>query len=370
MMSDFDLDDIVSVIDEALGNSSKVEPTTKSEIKTEYKPVEEIVFETTEWMPTEWDGVDKRMVNAREIFGPDVPAVGLAQYRGFDGTDYQHLDMPPVPEVYEPCLQALSSLVLSCATGLKCMLVGDTGTGKTSLAEYFAAMLGRPFARIQFDEFMDDQKLIGSLEVRGTGDGASETYFNKSELVRAMSYPTVACMDEFSRGPSHVTMLANPILDRGSVTVTTHDDSASAKVQSVDDFFICATDNTNGTGDDMDLYNSANVLDEAIRNRFDIYERVPYPSESIEREIIKQLTYGKLDDDTVRKLAHFSAMCHKGYTDREIRTAFSIRNLKAISEMLLQGVDVKSAIKYNFINRVSKSEQPDITELIRAIWDE
>lgn len=364
-MGEFDLDEIMSVIDEALGDS----PTAaKSEIKT--KPLETTVFETTEWEATEWTGVTRRMVNAQEVFGTGVPAVGLAQYEGFENKRYAHLDVPTVPTVYEPCLTALGSLVLSCATGLKTMLVGDTGTGKTSLAEFFAAKLGRPFARIQFDEFMDDQKLIGSLEVRGTGDGASETYFNKSELVRAMAYPSVACMDEFSRGPSHVTMLANPILDRGSVTVTTHDDSASSKVQAVDDFFICATDNTNGTGDDMDLYNSSNVLDEAIRNRFDLYERVPYPSESVEREIIKQFTQGKLDDDLVRQLAHFSAMCHKGYTDRKIRTAFSIRNLKAISELMLQGVSVKDAIRFNFYNRVSKSEQPDIAEVVRSIFGE
>jgi energy-coupling factor transporter ATP-binding protein EcfA2 len=356
------LEEIASIINDAFGetDAKKAEPEPEVMETTTMES-----FETTEWEASRWDNVEVRTVNAREIFGSDVPAVGIKQYRGFE--TYGNLDVPTLPAVYVPNTKALATLVLSCASGLKAMLVGDTGSGKTSLCEFFAAKLGRPFFRIQFDEFMDDQKLIGSLEVRQE-EGASVTYFNKAELVRSMDYPAITAMDEFSRGPSHVTMLANPILDRGTVSITNQDEKVSVKVCADDDWMVVGTDNTNGSGDDMDLYNSSNVLDEAIRNRFDLYVRVPYAPETVERDIITQLAGDTLSSDDIRKLAHFSAMCHKGYSDRKIRTAFSIRNLIAIVALCKQGTSITQAIGLNFQNRVSKSEQPDIAEMVRAIW--
>lgn len=357
----YTMSELSDIIDGALGTKK----TTATKAKTVEEPTVEIeasITPATEWEATKWDGVNRRKVSARELFGAEYPDVMLSQYQGFEY--YAHLNVPTVPAIYYPAVEALRTLVLSCSCNLKAMLVGDTGTGKTSLAEYFAAKLGRPFARIQFDEFMDDQKLIGSLEVRGSEQG-SETYFNKAELVRAMAYPTVACMDEFSRGPSHVTMLVNPILDRGSVTITTHDEKASATVEAVEDFFICATDNTNGTGDGMDVYNSSNVLDEAIRNRFDLYATVPYPSKATELEILLALG---MDAGEADKLSKFSFLCHKGFRERTLRTSFSVRNLKAISQLVNAGVPTQDAIMMNMGQRCAKSEVADIQEMVRALW--
>ena len=178
----------------------------------------------------------------------------------------------------------------------------------------------------------------------------------------------MTCLDEFSRANAEQTMLVNPLLDRRQVTVTSHDDVVSERVVAHEDWLVFGTDNTNGSGDDMDLYNSSNVLDEAIRNRFDIYSRVPYMSESAERKVIMALSGDVFTSEQAKQLAHFSALCHKGYADRKIRTAFSVRNLKAIIAMVMSGVSMKQAIDHNFTQRVAKAEQADISEMIRGIW--
>jgi MoxR-like ATPase len=287
--------------------------------------------------------------------------VYIKQYRGFT------TNVLPVPEIYAPHIESLATIIKSEITGLKCLLVGDTGCGKTSLLEYYAACTGRPFFRQVWDESTDDQKLFGSLEVRTTESGA-ETYFNAAPLTRSMAFPAVAVMDELSAGTSSQTMLINPLLDRRQVTITTHDDTDSQVITAVDDWLVFATDNTAGNGDDLDLYNSRNILDQAIINRFDLYQKVPYAPESVERKLIKKFSDGAVSDDDAKKLAHFSALCHKGFSDRTITTAFSVRNLMAICALVKCGDTIQEAIKINYYTRVAKSEQADIAEMVRSVF--
>ena len=354
-------DEIAEILENDLfGNKS--EPSEKKVAEPEPEPVADI--ECTEWVATEWNGVEMRVVPSHELFAGVVRNIPLVQYRGF--TDAVcHLAVPEVPKVYEPHKESLNALIMAAGTGLKPMLYGHTGTGKTSLYEYFAAMLGRPFVRTVFDATTDDQKLYGSLEVKSV-DGAAETYFNKSDLSYSLDFPAVAVMDEFSRANAEQTMLVNPLLDRRQVTVTSHDDK-SATITAHANWFVGGTDNSNGTGDDMDIYNSSNVLDEAIRNRFDIWSKVPYASETVEHTIISLLS-PEMPESEKRNLARFSRLMHKGYEDRKIRTAFSVRNIIAITDMYKYNRDVKACIDLNFKARVAKSETADIAETVRSIW--
>lgn len=357
-MAMIDMTELESVLNEVLSPKSETQTSVP-------EPEPEVVENTLE--PTDWEahpdyeGVEWREISARELFNEvSLPNVLIKQYRGFDNT-------LPVPSIYAPHLASLTTIIKSEITGLKALLVGDTGCGKTSLLEYYAAVTGRPFFRVVWDESTDDQKLFGSLEVR-TGESGTETYFNPSPLTRSMAYPSLVVMDELSAGTSGQTMLVNPLLDRRQITITTHDESASQVITAVDDWLVFATDNTAGNGDDLDLYNSRNILDQAIINRFDLYQKVPYAPESTERQLIHLFSEGAVDAEDGKKLAHFSAQCHKGFSDRTITTAFSVRNLMAICALVKAGDSVKEAIKLNYWARVAKSEQPDIAEMVRSIF--
>lgn len=309
-----------------------------------------------------YEGVMYRKVRAWAVFPVvDWRAVDfeITQYQGFESYP---LGVPEIDPVYMPNQDALTVLLMSEYTDLKALLIGHPGTGKTSLLEYFAAILGRPFVRFNFDQTTDDAKLFGSLEL-----GGGKTYFNKSDLTKSLDYPSVVDLDEFSRSNSFQTMLVNPLLDRKMVRVTSHDETVSEVVNAVEGWSVFGADNTNGTGDDMDLYNSANVLDEAIRNRFDIFQTVPYMTETEERKLIKHLS-PSLEESLVKKLAKASAMFHKGYADRSITSAFSIRNLKAVLKLHEAGCSLGQALTYNFVTRVSETDRPDVQETIRSIF--
>lgn len=355
-MAMLDMQELQRVMDEAL--SKDVEQ--KEEQLIDSSSIEYIA--STDWEEMEeFPGVSNRKIDARVLFGNDkLPAIAINEYRGFTNT-------LPVPDIYIPHLESLATIIESEATGLKAIFVGDTGCGKTSILEYYAAVTGRPFYRNSWDETMDDQKLYGSLEIRSTDKGP-ETYFNPAITTQSMKYPAICVQDELSRGSSSQTMMLNPLLDRSCITITSHDGETSHTVKAHPDWLIFATDNTAGNGDDMDLYNSSNVLDQAIINRFDLYQRVPYAPASVEARLIAKFAGDAISEADTNKLAHFSELCHKGFSERTLTTAFSVRNLQAICKLIVLGHSVKTAIKRNYVSRVAKSEQTDINEMIRSIW--
>lgn len=356
-MKKIDIDELQAILDAQL--SKPKEPSTEP---TEPAPELDSDYEPPEWEHHhDFAGVEYRDVDAGWLFElAGLVSLTVRQYRGFEDV------CPiPVPEKMEPYAlneDVVRSLVLSSTSGLKGLYIGHTGCGKTSGIEQFAAITGRPFHRQEFDAFTDDQKLYGSLELN-----SGETYYNKSDLTKSLSWPAITCLDEMCRASSMATMAVNPLLDRNQVRVTSHDDSASETITAHPEWMVVATDNTAGNGDDIDMYNSANVLDQAIINRFDMFVDVPYPAESVERELIACLSTTMVEDD-VKKLAKFSSLCHKGFAERTLTTAFSIRNLKAICKLVDMGQDVKSVLSLNYTNRVAKSEKADIVEMINSIW--
>lgn len=354
-----DIKDIQSMLDDALGLTP-----------TEEQPEESVAVELTAYDPDytapawedhpDFEGVQTRMVDAGWLYGSAaLEGLTVQTYRGFEGKC--PIPVPPVNALYVPNLEQARALVISSQTGLKTMHVGHTGTGKTSGIEHFCSLTGRPFHRQECDQFTDDQKIFGSLEL---ADG--KTYFNKSDLTRSLAYPAVVCIDEANALPSATQMALNPLFDRRQVRVTSHDDDTTETVDAHKEWMMCATSNTNGSADNIDLYNSANVQDQAMINRLDMFVTVPYPDQDTETTIIRKLA-PDMDDTDVKNLAKFSYLCHKAFENRELGTAFSIRNLMAITN-LTRFMNIKEAIRVNYTNRVSESDQSYVNTQITAIW--
>lgn len=360
MSDSIGIDELHSLLDEALGiEDKKVEQTTAS-ITTELEAYQE-EYTPPEWEPmAEFEGVVTRTVDAGWLFDKEELAGLMVQtYEGFENTC--PIYVPAIPDIYIPNIDQMRALIISSTTGLKSLHIGHTGCGKTSGIEYFAAKTGRPFHRQECDQFTDDQKLFGSLEL---SDGV--TYFNKSDLTRSLAYPAVLCIDEMNALPSATQMALNPLLDRRQVRVTSYNDD-SETIDAHPEWMVCATSNTNGSSDDLDLYNSANTQDQAMINRLDLFVNTPYPSQEVEATIISMLA-PDMEEGEVKKLAKFSCLCHKAYEKRELSTAFSVRNLKAITELLKMNFTMREAIKINYTNRVSKSDIAYVNTQVNAIW--
>lgn len=359
-----DESEIQALIDKELGLSSNVEEQPEESITEEMLPQNQD-YDEPDWSEhSDFPGVEYREVDGNWLFNvpeTSVKLTSVVQYRGFDGSNCPIM-VPEVPAVYYPNLDNLNHILRCLKLGTTALLVGDTGSGKTSILEYVAAVTGRPFHRQEFDESTDDQSLFGYV---GLENG--ETVNRLSDYVKAFNYPAIICNDEVCRATTPAQMLLNMPLDRRMVRVPNQDPDVCQVVKAHNEMRMFATDNTVGNGDDLDIYSAANVMDGAVANRFGIVLHTPYPTEGTERKIIAGLA-PNMGEDEVKKLAHFSALMHKAFSDRTMTASFSVRNLVEVCKWFEDGVPVADVLEFNFFNRVAKSEQSDVAETIRTIW--
>lgn len=112
-------------------------------------------------------------------------------------------------------LEKHATALLSCLkAGLPALLVGETGTGKSSLAEKVAMELGRPFVRVNLDGGSTPDELIGRYQLRTGKDGESETYFQKGIIPHALEAGAILCLDEINAALPDTLFVLHPLLER------------------------------------------------------------------------------------------------------------------------------------------------------------
>jgi cobaltochelatase CobS len=346
------IDDILSVLSER-----RDEITAKSEPKP--PPATVIKLESTLWEERE-DGKSMRYVPASELFGWSFAVDHLVPcFKGYDA--------PSVPSIYIPPVEDLEKLSLAISLKLKVNVVGPTGAGKTLMYEYYAAMTGRPYLRIEHNVELDKASVFGQTHLSTDDAGNTITDFIPGVFVTSADEPTLVNLDELSRASGHANMIYQRPLDRNQIFLPEMKDAGKMAITPDEFWIMCASDNTKGNGDDMDMYSASNVQDAAFINRWDIVIEQDYLTVAQEGRLFAMLCPDAESKDS-SALIKFSNLIHKGFKKGEISTAFSPRNLVAIAKLVTAGVTMRESVEMNYISRVSKSELPDVSECLRSAF--
>lgn len=250
--------------------------------------------------------------------------------------------------------------------GWKPRLVGPPGTGKTELANQYAAITGRCFLRINFNIGIEPEDILGGMELVA-GEKGHETVYKMGDLPKFVSRPSIILMDELSRATAMMTMILQRFLEKGELYLPQKREGENI-IFPHPELGVCAADNSLGLGDGMDKYGSTQVQDVSSLNRWQVCIALGYQARSEEETLIKSFSSGKLPDIEVRNLAKFSELCHMGFLKSELAMPFSPRNLEVISVWAIQLRSVKTAITYNYLNTLDEDSANACRTMIKTIW--
>lgn len=331
----------------------------ESDKTPEPEPITSYKEEVSTLAATDWADYltgQMRMVPFSELFWTPVhmPDHLVPQFKGFECEE--------VPAIYVPPVKQFEELSLNFSLKHKPNMVGATGCGKTLMYEYYAASTGRPYLRIEHNVELDKATVFGQTHIT-----EGDTDFVMGVLPLSMELPTLVVLDELSRATGYSNMIYQRMLDRRELAMPELKGSRNAIITPDEYWLVAASDNTKGDGEDMDKYPMSNVQDGSFINRWDCVIEVDYLSESQERTLIANL-YPDINVDDGKKLAQFSALVHAGYKKGNINTAFSPRNLATICKYLEAGIPVVQAISMNYTTRCPESEQPFVSETVRAVF--
>jgi cobaltochelatase CobS len=238
------------------------------------------------------------------------------------------------------------------------LMVGPTGSGKSSVIEQVLARLNRPHYRMNFDEGITRSEFVGKDVLK-----SDETKFQEGILVKAVKEGAALIMDEFDAAPPSVTMLMQSVLEGGNLTLL----EEGVVIEPHPDFKIFATANTNGMGDESGLYNGTQPQNFATLNRFTQIEKVDYPCAADEDRIILKKT--KIADRQVRQnLIKVAKLVRDAHKKDEITGTMSTRAVINTGKKLLAYGDVKRAYELTVLNGLNSEDREVYEELIQRVW--
>jgi MoxR-like ATPase len=209
-------------------------------------------------------------------------------------------------------------------------LIGDSGTGKTTLVEQYSAITNKPYLRVSCDETSSLKTLLGSREIiNGT------TYFRSGVMLELIQMPSVIFFDEFNALHSSKLFFLHELLDNRRLFVQDADGGKVIKIHPDCQIFLaCNPSNKN--------YGGTNKMNAALGNRTTVID-VP----NIKVEDMEILFECGTHTDSMKQ---FYSESQRAIYDKGLRVAFSLRNISRATEAIKSGMKPIHALRYEFFN--------------------
>lgn len=252
------------------------------------------------------------------------------------------------------------SVVMGMAHNRHTILSGPTGTGKTTVYQFIAEMLGYNFVRIQIDPKTEGASLIGEYLPAGTGT-FEWTDGPLTEAVRmSQKHPTIVVFDELSR-IGNVAELARTysLLDDGRVLTLPErrHELGDTEVIHAGQLYVGAT--MNPADDDGADYIGVRELDPALMSRFSFGPLIKYPTPEVE---VKTLI-GRVPELPLAKAERMIDIGNAIRESENVHYPFSFRELIAWAEAMPYYGFIDGA-KVAFINKAHPLYREDLMNLV------
>jgi len=209
--------------------------------------------------------------NMSDVFGINV---WDSRLREMTVDIWNHPNAPAVDDDFIWSEDILRHLYLAQKHGLNLWFGGAKGTGKSTVAEQFAARTGRNFVRINFHKHTSTEEYLGA-----TGAVNGDTVFQPKDFLMAYTAPsTVILLDELTNADAGELAPLNGFLEPKAKV--SFNGALHTKAQGV---LVFVADNTFGNGDDSGRHQGTRPMNSALIDRFDSVIKFDYLP--IEKEV-------------------------------------------------------------------------------------
>ena len=230
------------------------------------------------------------------------------------------------------------ALAIAIKNNIPCLLIGETGTGKTSAVKELAFKLKQNYTRISLTGYTTPDELIGSKSVK---NGA--TYYENGILTRAMIEGHICVLDELNAITPDCSFIIHSLLDdERKISLPNGDIITPHK-----DFRIFGTINPD--------YEGTKSLNRAFLDRFGVLVYFDILSPAIEEKLLIDRT--GIKKDIAKRLIATAWLNRKAYSEGKTMTLISTRSLLQVCELLNEGLKPIEAYKIAVVNKARLDEK-------------
>lgn len=231
------------------------------------------------------------------------------------------------------------------------LLIGETGTCKTTLVKCLAKELDQELVRINLDGGTSTDQLVGRFQVRKHPEkDVPETFFQEGALVKAMRDGAILLLDEINAALADVLFVLHAVLEQDARLFIPE---TGEEVLPHKNFRIVAT--MNPVGD----YAGTRTLNHALYSRFGCVIRFNTPEASDVLAIMKD-RFPELPESTLIKIADAYEQCNKAFKEQKINTRISVRECLSACA-LSDSLSIKDAIDRAIYEKLDPEEQRHVS---------
>lgn len=261
----------------------------------------------------------------------------------------EHEVFVPKAHSFENHKHLLEQVSLAIKKKLPVLLIGETGTGKTSLVRYLAYKTNNPYRRVNHNggTMVDDIK--GKVLVNKDG-----TYWVDGVLVEAMEKGYWYLADEINASSADINFIYHSLLDDDGFVVLEEDGGRIVKPH--ENFRFFAT--MNPASD----YVGTKELNRALMSRF-IVIKTDFSPPSVEAKILVERT--KIAQGVADKMVKFASEVRAVHSQgKKIDFVLSTRDLLMWADMYKEYNKFIPSAEIALLNKVGENDIDSVKDLL------
>ena len=290
--------------------------------------------------------------------------------RVFKREDYSPEALARIPDInpaYRPNLKAISELAYAVDhTETPVLMTGPASVGKTSLAEYFAAITNRPFFRFNYNGTMDASSLLGTQSAK-----SGSTQWHDGLIAEAIQTKNaIVHNDEWTFCPPEVVISMQYLLERnGKLLLPDKPGTAEEKfIKPAPGVRLLFADNTKGNGDTTGKYVGTQPQNSATLDRIGTFIQVDFLPKNDEIDMLLAV-YPALTKRLATAMVGVAGLCRTACNQGNLSIPLSARVLFSWVEHSLNLMDYQEGLNVAYLNRFdNESERQAVLGFMQTVF--
>lgn len=233
------------------------------------------------------------------------------------------------------------ALAIAVRDNLPALLIGETGTGKTSIVRHLAHLRKQPYVRVNMTGFTTPDDLIGSKSIKG-----NSTYFEYGIITDAMRRGAILVLDEINATTPDCLFILHGLLDEDRRITLPNGETISPHP----DFRVFATCNPD--------YEGTRSMNKAFLDRFPIILQINHLPVEEEQQLLIDRT--GIAADIAKDLVMMATMARTEYMNNKLTMFVSTRTLLHTASLIQHGLDFKTAYQLTVMRKTNNIEEQKV----------
>ncbi len=264
----------------------------------------------------------------------------------------EHVDAHFIPKeiVFEDNKKVMEQVAVAISYKMPVLLIGETGTGKTSLVRHLAFSTSNAFVRVNHNGGTTIEDIVGRWVINKNG----QTEWVDGILIESMKKGYWFLVDEINAAGAEINFVYHSLLDDDGRVILAEKGNEVVIPHANFRFF--------GAMNPPTEYAGTKELNKALMSRF-MVAHVDFPPPRVEQKILTSRVPG-ITDDTAERMVRFAGEIRAMHAKEEVRFVLSTRDLLMWATMFKVYKKYLTSAEMTVLNKIGQDDVDAIKDIM------